>query len=430
MRTKIGYYLFLLLLGMALVAPAAQAIDKGTAELGLFGRVSFFDEEMNLGDWIGPGLRAGYFLANNLELEADASFTKTHSQVLDGPQNDVQFMPFHARLNWHHPVGDKTHLMLGAGSTHAEYGDDADASGDGAGALIGFRYQTSEKLSFRIEGTAVWYSSNAFTAANDPVDLGVQFGFSGLWGGGPGDKDKDGVTDDLDKCPDTPLGEKVDARGCTLPKDSDGDGVMDDADKCPDTPKGEKVDAHGCPLPKDSDGDGVTDDKDKCPNTPKGEKVDATGCPLPKDSDGDGVTDDKDKCPGTPAGTKVDKNGCPQLFEETKSTLVLECVNFATNKAELTPESVEVLDRVATSLLAYPEIRVEVDGHTDSRGSKALNTRLSQKRAESVRDYLIGKGVAADRLVAKGYGPDKPIASNDTEEGRAQNRRTELSKLN
>jgi OOP family OmpA-OmpF porin len=109
---------------------------------------------------------------------------------------------------------------------------------------------------------------------------------------------------------------------------------------------------------------------------------------------------------------------------------VLEGVNFATNKAELTPESRAVLDRVAISLQAYPEIRVEVAGHTDNKGARALNVRLSQKRAESVRDYLIGKGVAADRLVAKGYGPDAPLATNDTDEGRAQNRRTELNKLN
>jgi len=108
---------------------------------------------------------------------------------------------------------------------------------------------------------------------------------------------------------------------------------------------------------------------------------------------------------------------------------VLEGVNFATNKADLDAGAHEVLDRVAISLLAYPEIRVEVAGHTDSKGSRALNVRLSQKRAESVRDYLIGKGIGAERLVAKGYGPDKPMATNDTDEGRAQNRRTELNKL-
>ena len=422
-------FFMVLLAGLVTLAPSAQAIDKGTAELGIFGRVSFFDPAFDIADLGGPGLRAGYFLANDLALEADASFTSTDGIITEGLRQDVQVMPFHARLIWNRPVGEQTHLLLGAGYTHIEYGDDVNASGDGAGALIGFRYQTLENLSFRFEATADWYSDNDLTEESDPIDFGVQFGFSGLFGGGPGDRDKDGVTDDLDLCPETPRGEAVDAKGCPLPKDSDGDGIMDDADKCPDTPKGDKVDARGCTLPKDSDGDGVTDDKDKCPGTPKGEKVDANGCALPKDSDGDGVTDDKDKCPGTAAGTKVDANGCPQLFEETKGTLVLEGVNFATNKADLDAGAHEVLDRVAISLLAYPEIRVEVAGHTDSKGSRALNVRLSQKRAESVRDYLIGKGIGAERLVAKGYGPDKPMATNDTDEGRAQNRRTELNKL-
>ena len=381
---------------VSLSAPA-QAIDKGTAELGLFGRVSFFDPALDIADWGGFGARAGYFVANNLALEADMSFTSTDGIITEGLRQDVQVMPFHARLNWHRPYGERTHLMVGAGYVHTEYGDDANASGDGAGLLLGFRYQTLEKLSFRFEATADWYSDTDFTAKEDHVDYGVQFGFSGLFGGGPGDGDKDGVTDDLDRCPETP--------------------------------RGEAVDANGCPLPKASDGDGVLDDADKCPNTPRGEKVDRNGCPLPKDSDGDGVIDDNDKCPGTPAGTKVDKNGCPQLFEESKATLVLEGVNFETAKADLTPGAREVLDRVAVSLAAYPEIRVEVAGHTDNKGSRGYNVRLSQKRAESVRDYLVSKGIAADRMVAKGYGPDKPLATNDTEEGRAQNRRTELSKL-
>jgi len=390
-------FFMVLLAGLVTLAPSAQAIDKGTAELGIFGRVSFFDPAFDIADWGGPGLRAGYFLANDLSLEADASFTSTDGIITEGLRQDVQVMPFHARLIWNRPVGEQTHLLLGAGYTHIEYGDDINASGDGAGALIGFRYQTLENLSFRFEATADWYSDNDLTEESDPIDFGVQFGFSGLFGGGPGDRDKDGVTDDLDLCPETPRGEAVDAKGC--------------------------------PLPKDSDGDGVTDDKDKCPGTPKGDKVDANGCTLPKDSDGDGVTDDKDKCPGTAAGTKVDANGCPQLFEATKGTLVLEGVNFATNKADLDAGAHEVLDRVAISLLAYPEIRVEVAGHTDSKGSRALNVRLSQKRAESVRDYLVSKGIGAERLVAKGYGPDKPMATNDTDEGRAQNRRTELNKL-
>jgi OOP family OmpA-OmpF porin len=118
------------------------------------------------------------------------------------------------------------------------------------------------------------------------------------------------------------------------------------------------------------------------------------------------------------------------LFEAGKKALILEGVNFETGKADLTPESRTILDGVAESLVANVEIRVQVGGHTDSRGSAALNKRLSAARAESVRQYLISKGVAADRLTAAGFGPSKPIASNKTAAGRAQNRRVELTRLN
>jgi len=219
----------------------------------------------------------------------------------------------------------------------------------------------------------------------------------------------------------------VDAKGC--PVDSDGDGVFDGIDKCPDTPRGATVDAKGCP--KDSDGDGVLDGIDKCPDTPKGATVDAKGCP--KDSDGDGVLDGLDKCPKTPKGVKVDAAGCPvaaPLFEEEKASLVLEGVNFETNSAVLTAGSTAVLNKVVASLKGWPEVRVEVAGHTDSVGRAAYNKTLSVKRAESVRAFLEAAGVSASRLEANGYGEEMPIADNNTDAGKAANRRVELKKLN
>jgi OOP family OmpA-OmpF porin len=246
--------------------------------------------------------------------------------------------------------------------------------------------------------------------------------------GCPSDTDGDGVYDGIDLCPDTPAGWPVDAKGC--PTDNDGDGVPDGKDKCPDTPKGATVDATGCP--KDTDGDGVLDGIDKCPDTPKGATVDATGCP--KDTDGDGVLDGIDKCPDTPKGEKVDAVGCPlpksaPLFTPEKKTLVLEGVNFEYDSATLTPGSLAVLDTVAASLKDWPEVRVEIGGHTDSRGSDAYNEKLSEKRAASVLEYLASKGIDAARMAAKGYGESKPIADNATDEGRAKNRRVELSRL-
>jgi OOP family OmpA-OmpF porin len=189
---------------------------------------------------------------------------------------------------------------------------------------------------------------------------------------------------------------------------------------------GATVDAKGCPM--DSDSDGVYDGIDQCPNTPAGAKVDAKGCPV--DSDGDGVTDDLDKCPNTPAGVKVDNQGCPILFEAGKSALVLQGVTFATNSATLDPTSTEILDRVANALQnAQSGARLELAGYTSRTGGKAYNVRLSQQRAESVMKYLIGKGVPAGMLTAKGYGWDFPIDTNATAAGRANNRRVELKQV-
>ena len=247
--------------------------------------------------------------------------------------------------------------------------------------------------------------------------------------GCPRDSDGDGVMDGIDKCPDTPDGAMVDAKGC--PVDGDGDGVFDGLDKCPDTPRGATVDAKGCP--KDSDGDGVLDGIDKCPDTPKGVKVDAKGCRVDVDSDGDGVVDRLDKCPNTPKGVKVDATGCPlakKLFQEEKASLVLEGVNFETNSAVLTAGSTAVLNKVVASLKAWPNVRVEVAGHTDSVGRAAYNKTLSEKRAESVRAFLAAAGIGGSRLEANGYGEEMPIADNSTKAGKAANRRVELKKLN
>ncbi len=240
------------------------------------------------------------------------------------------------------------------------------------------------------------------------------------WGlGAPADSDGDGVPNRLDQCPDTPKGAKVDARGCPL--DSDGDGVFDGIDQCPDTPAGVKVDVRGCPL--DSDGDGIPDYKDACPTVPAPGTAD--GCPL--DSDGDGIPDAMDKCPTVPAPGTVD--GCPPKAEEAAPVpkkLVLEGVNFDNDSARLRADATAILDQAAATLKEWGEIKVEVAGHADSVSSDAYNEQLSQRRAEAVRAYLIGRGIAAERLSAKGYGESQPIADNDSAEGRAKNRRVEL----
>src|SRR2546422_918637 len=209
-------------------------------------------------------------------------------------------------------------------------------------------------------------------------------------------------------------------------RDTDKDGVADRKDACPGTPAGAVVDARGCPS--DSDRDGVYNGLDACPNTVEHAEVDARGCP--KDSDGDGVYDGIDKCPGTPTGARVDAQGCPILFPEAKTPVVLRGVTFESGRSALKPDSYTILDIVAASLVANPAIKIEIAGHTDNTGSAATNTRLSHARADAVRAYLASKGVAPERMVAKGYGPSQPVALNTTPAGRAQNRRVELRQTN
>lgn len=173
----------------------------------------------------------------------------------------------------------------------------------------------------------------------------------------------------------------------------------------------------------DSDRDGVLDGLDECPATPPGSAVDSRGCTLDlgSDADNDGVPNDADRCPDTPAGAQVDAIGCV-----VAQTMVLRGVHFENDSAVLTSESRGILDGVSDSLKSQPNVRVEIGGHTDSVGNDTYNDNLSQQRAESVRQYLISRGVEASRMVAMGYGEFKPIASNEDADGRAQNRRVEF----
>jgi OmpA-OmpF porin, OOP family len=227
------------------------------------------------------------------------------------------------------------------------------------------------------------------------------------------DGDKDGVVDGQDDCPTTPTGIVVDSKGCAL--DSDKDGVPGYRDNCPATSRGVTVDSMGCPP--DHDGDGVPDYRDKCPTTPANVMVNPRGCAL--DSDKDGVVDYKDSCPNTPKGASVNAKGC----------WVLKNLNFDTGKSTIKSSSHKMLNKVATILKSTQNMNVEIQGHTDNRGSNSMNAALSKARAKAVLKYLVGQGVDPDTLTANGYGPNQPADSNDTAEGRANNRRVELKPM-
>ncbi len=202
----------------------------------------------------------------------------------------------------------------------------------------------------------------------------------------------------------------------TAPADRDGDGVADIDDRCPDAPGPSET--NGCP---DRDGDGVADREDRCPNEPGSPAL--SGCP---DRDGDGVADGDDRCPDKPG--LASNFGCSEVSAADLEILnaAMRNVQFATNSANLLPSSHAVLDQVADLMARYPEYRLFISGHTDSVGDDKFNLDLSRRRAKACRDYLVVKGVPAERIEYEGYGETRPIAPNDTEAGRAKNRRVEF----
>jgi OmpA-OmpF porin, OOP family len=262
------------------------------------------------------------------------------------------------------------------------------------------------------------------------------------------DSDGDGVPDKLDKCPDTPAGVKVDADGCPL--DSDKDGVPDYLDKCPDTPAGVKVDANGCPLDRDqdgipndqddcpdvyglaefkgcpdSDGDGVPDKDDRCPNTPKGYKVDQFGCPL--DRDRDGIPDSEDDCPDKPGVAEL--KGCPfdVNYIAGKYNLTMKPILFDFDSFKLKPDGIDALDKITNALSNHQDFGVQLDGYADFIGTEEYNLKLSEKRANSARSYLINKGINESRIRLQYYGEANPATSDQSAEGRRLSRRVEYN---
>lgn len=246
----------------------------------------------------------------------------------------------------------------------------------------------------------------------------------------PKDRDNDGILDPSDKCIDVPedMDQFQDDDGCPEP-DNDNDGILDGADKCPN--EAGPMTNFGCPI-LDKDGDGLNDDVDKCPNEPEDKDgfQDEDGCPD-LDNDADGVPDDKDDCKMDPG--PADNKGCPRkysLVAVTKDRIeIKKQIKFATGSAKIVgKESEQILDEVALALKDNAQIKkVRIEGHTDSVGPDEKNLTLSQNRANSVMSALIKRGVDPARMEAVGFGETKPIASNSTAAGKAENRRTEFN---
>jgi len=308
----------------------------------------------------------------------------------------------------------------------------------GAGTLngsLGVKFWLSEKVAIDVNSTYK-HPFEDYLPKHFQHSVGVTFKFGGVDTDGDGiydqddacpeeagleifngcpDSDNDGIQDSKDDCPNTPG--LAEFNGCP---DSDGDGVMDKEDKCPTVPGLKEL--MGCP---DADGDGVADGDDKCPN--EAGPAANNGCPWP-DTDGDGVLDKDDKCP-TEAGPAAN-DGCPI---QAPTPAVMKTLNdyaktilFDTGKASIKDASEAVLVNITAILKEYPDSRFHIDGYTDSTGNAKSNQLLSERRANSVRDYLIANGIAADRLNSRGFGEDNPIDNNNTRSGRKNNRRVEV----
>lgn len=432
------------LLSAGLLVPAAHAQRQGTFEVGLYARKNWFGDSYALENRAGAGARLGFYLLRHLELEANGVYTPTHLETTNG---DVRVTRLNGSLHYDIPLSDHAAFILGGGYTYHKYqlragGVNNDMGHEtGPSGLVGFRFGLGSIVSIRIDGTFDYMSSPdsllTFPQVQKDYHYGLQAGLAFLFGN-RGEGYKSGNAD------------------------SDGDGVNDSADQCPGTPKGTQVNSSGCPLVAAVNADSIrmaaqadsmrmkmhADSVAAAARADSLRMAQEAAAKAAKDSAEAAAKANADRISALEDSLKAARGAALRaslrdslnaarmrdslrvLMATPNAKLVLAGVNFATNTATLTQSSRFILDEVAKSLNDNPEVRVEVSGHTDNTGSRALNVRLSQARAEAVKKYLVDHGVAADRMEAKGYAWDRPVATNKTVAGRAMNRRTELDRLN
>ena len=395
----------------------------------------YFDEFFNATDHynILPSLSVisvSKYLSNGISFGVAGSLNRI-DKFGDLPVNDLSYYGVDGTIKYNF-IEDTTldpYVGIGGGYTWV---DDI-----GAGTLngtVGVNVWFTENIAFTLQ-TSYKHAFEDYLSQHFQHTAGISIKFGGTDTDGDGiydkddacpevaglaefngcpDTDGDGIEDSKDDCPNE--AGLAEFNGCP---DTDGDGVMDKDDKCP-TVAGLKA-LNGCP---DADGDGVADGDDKCPNV-AGPAANQ-GCPWP-DRDGDGVFDKDDLCPDT-VGT-VANNGCPEVTEAVKKALnaYAKTILFDTGKSSIKAQSSEVLKNIIDILKEYPNAKFNIEGHTDSVGSEALNEKLSDSRASSVKDYLVDGGIDAGRLSSKGYGESRPLDTNKTRAGRANNRRVEIN---
>jgi OOP family OmpA-OmpF porin len=416
---KVGILIMFFVL-MSAFTDAQAEVKAGSVSLTPLAGVRFFEGSQDLRTSAVFGLRAGYNFTENLGLEGFFTYTKTEIE------SDADWKPWQEILGY--GIEGLYHFMphgrfvpfiaIGIGGTYygkgehysvdPSYGERFESNKLTVDYGAGAKYFLTENIALRADVRHViplnskWnnpdYFHNDFLAT-----LGINLSFGGR---------KKVVSEVKSEEPTAPI------------VDSDKDGVPDYLDKCPGTPASVVVDKDGCPP--DSDKDGVPDYLDKCPGTPAGVAVDKDGCAPDHSQNPDkaGVPGHLDKYPEPTAGVPVDKDGS---LAETKKISILLKLEFDTNKAVIQKKYYKELKRVAAFMKAHPQATATIVGHTDDvekSGKPKSSMLLSKARANSVRQYLIKKfGIKGSRITALGYGPDKPIASNKTKEGRQKNRR-------
>ena len=375
-------------------------------------------------DWGGPSdinilpavsrLSVGRYIGAGFSAELSGSLNKIEKgfgYVKDGEKVDFSFwsadlaLQYHFKSLWNKEKVKWFDPFLQVGGGYAAIDNEGKFRALGGGGVnfwftenIGINLQTAYHPTFQSDSKVDYFQHAA--------GITIKFGKK--------DRDKDGVADKDDLCPDEPG--KPELKGCP---DRDNDGIADKDDACPD--EAGPAEFNGCP---DTDGDGVPDNVDQCKDV-AGPKEN-NGCPWP-DTDGDGVLDKDDQCVDVPG--PASNNGCPEVTEEVQKKLndFARTILFDVNKATIKPQSATVLNQIVDVLNQYKNSKFSIEGYTDISGKRAKNQKLSEDRAYSVKAYLIDKGINPARLTAKGFGPEKPIASNKTKKGRELNRRVEIN---
>ncbi|ACY14493.1 OmpA family protein [Haliangium ochraceum] len=447
-----------LFLSAAAVAMTASAAHADRIDLGLFGGVHIFSNENELGVVDTPppaapssaspvnsadiGLRVAYEVLPKLYVEAEADIHPTRIR-----RSEAGLLVLGWRASALYDLAStkqRPFLMVGVGGL-TSFSDDETLLANDTDFVphigTGIKFDLPADFGARVDLRASFPPSS--TSKGGTTDLEVLLGFYKSFGvvpppPPPMDTDGDGIFDESDQCPNEPedMDGNADDDGCPEeepPADTDGDGMTDDVDQCPN--EAEDVDGFsdedGCPD-LDNDGDGIPDASDQCSDSAEDPDgfADEDGCPD-EDNDGDGIVDAADQCMNEPetANGYQDGDGCPdEIPEEVKNyTGSIEGIRFANNSDRILPVSRKVLDEAARILVEYPDLRVEISGHSDDRGKRDFNIDLSKRRAEAVRVYLVGKGVEDSRLVSMGFGPDRPLVENTSNANRAKNRRVEFN---